>query len=415
MQTRFTDEQRQSKTIQLADDILRKCVHCGFCLATCPTYVLSGDERDSPRGRIYLMKEMFETGQGVLDVQRHLDRCLSCGSCETTCPSGVDYLKLASLGHSFVEEKGERSFLQRAKRHFLLSIMSNQSAFGLGLALGRMGKIFAPVLPAFARDILALVPPRQKAQTSLPVSGAAKKKRVILHEGCVQNPLRPNIDAATKRVLDRLGYEVISLPKFKCCGALADHMGKTERARVEAKRNIGAIMVEVEGQGVDAVISNASGCGTALKDHGHLMQDTELGREGAQVSELVKDLSEVLSDLSSLKAPASQDTTLAWQSPCSLQHGQNLGANIPDLLRHFGYDVAEPGEPHLCCGAAGTYMLLEPERAEALRTRKLACLAEKQPDIIVSANIGCISGLATKSDVPVRHYIEMIDLAMQDI
>lgn len=413
MQTNFTKDQLLDPDTLLAESILRKCVHCGFCLATCPTYVLDGDERDSPRGRIYLMKEYFETGEGAMDVQLHLDRCLTCGSCETTCPSGVDYLQLVDLGRTRLGKKSVRGEWSRFARRALITLMTNRRIFRWGLALGPMARPLYGFLPGRLRAMTTLLPAVQARVSEPSRMNAAKgqrKKRVALHLGCVQRDLRPGINEATIRVLTKLGCEVIVPPSFECCGALADHLGEKARARSEAARNIRAIKSAAGDEGFDAIISNASGCGIALKDYGHLFRNDEAMRKDAEhIAALTLDISQILEKLDLGPALAANGTRVAYQASCTLTHGQKITDAPKDILRHFGFDVVEPKEPHLCCGFAGTYNILEPVRSEELQKRKRRTLEALGADVVASGNIGCITGLAAGLDIPVLHTIELID------
>lgn len=421
MQTNFTEEQLADPDMALANDILRKCVHCGFCLATCPTYVLDGDERDSPRGRIYLMKRYFESGEGAQETLTHLDRCLTCGSCETTCPSGVDYLKLVDLGRSRLAEDNVRSPGARWLRKGLVTLLTNQTLFRTALRLGRWTKPAHVFLPTKLKAMTALLPARRLARspTSKPPVPAyepngAAKMRVAVHLGCVQKSLRPQVNEATLRALTKLGCEVVVPENFGCCGALADHLGEKERARADARRNIKAIMEAGGDEGFDAIVSNASGCGIALKDYGHLFRSDETMTEDAEtIASLTLDVSELLEKLIQDEPRPLSGTRVAWQASCTLQHGQKISEAPKALLRHFGYDVVEPKEPHLCCGFAGTYSILEPGRSGTLQDRKVASLEVLGADVIASANIGCMTGLGNAMDVPVLHMIELIDQALR--
>lgn len=416
MQTNFTPEQLQDPDTRLAENILRKCVHCGFCLATCPTYVMGGDERDSPRGRIYLMKEYFETGAGARDVQTHLDRCLTCGACETTCPSGVDYLRLADLGRMRVAKEKVRGAASTLGRRALIALLTKRSYFKAGLTLGRITRPFHGLLPSRLKPMARMLPEQSATRAHSPVpvpSQGERKMRVALHLGCVQKDLKPGINEATARVLTKLGCEVVMPPGFGCCGALADHLGEKERAKAEASRNVRAIQAAAGDEGFDAIISNASGCGIALKDYGHLFRDDESVRGDAEhVATLTLDISQVLEKLDLGPVRESNGRRVAYQASCTLAHGQKITDAPKNLLRHFGYEVVEPKDPHLCCGFAGTYNILEPERSGELQERKRKALEGLGADYVASGNIGCITGLAAGLDVPVFHTIELIDRAM---
>lgn len=417
MQTTFTDEQRQDPDIRLAESILRKCVHCGFCLATCPTYVVDGDERDSPRGRIYLMKEYFESGEGAKDVQTHLDRCLTCGSCETTCPSGVEYLHLADLGRTRLADAGVRPQSVTWARKALLALLTNERMFRVSLALGRWTRPFHRILPKRLKAMTQLLPEPRCRSVDLPALTRAqgpRKMRVVLHLGCVQKNLRPDINDATVRVLTKVGCEVVILDSFGCCGALADHLGEKDRAKMEARRNISAILEA--GEDFDAIVSNASGCGIALKDYGHLFRtDDDMKAVAEKVVALTLDVSELLERLDLAEPYPDRGIRAAYQASCTLAHGQKVREAPKKLLRHFGYEVVEPKDAHLCCGFAGTYSILEPERSSELRTRKIKTLEALGADVVASGNIGCVTGLGSAMDIPVVHMIELIDQAMADL
>lgn len=417
MQTNFTEEQRRDPDIRLAEAILRKCVHCGFCLATCPTYVLGGDERDSPRGRIYLMKEYFETGEGASEVQTHLDRCLTCGSCETTCPSGVDYLHLTDLGRTRLAKEGVRGRRDTWTRRKLLILLTDEHWFRTALTLGRWISPLHRFLPGILKNMVALLPESRSARVSLPAINpprSERRMRVALHTGCVQKSLRPQINQATVRVLTRLGCEVIILKGFDCCGAMADHLGEKRKAKSEARRNIAAILEATESEELDAIVSNASGCGVALKDYGHLFRNESAIRQDAEkIANLTLDISELLERLDVGAPRPAMAKRVAYQASCTLAHGQDITEAPKALLRHFGYDVVEPKDAHLCCGFAGTYNILEPERSKALTARKRETLEVLDVEVVASANIGCITGLDKAVAVPVVHMIELIDQAME--
>lgn len=419
MQTNFTPEQLQDPDTRLAESILRKCVHCGFCLATCPTYVIGADERDSPRGRIYLMKEYFETGKGAKDVQTHLDRCLTCGSCETTCPSGVDYLQLVDLGRARVAKEKLRGVASKLGRRWLISVLTTRRYFRAGLTLGRLTKPLHGLLPRNLKAMAGLLPEKRASRTLRSAPGplqGQRKMRVALHLGCVQKDLRPGINEATLRVLTKLGCEVVVPPGFECCGALADHLGEKERAKAEASRNIKAILAAAGDEEFDAIVSNASGCGIALKDYGHLFRaDKSMRKEAEHIAALTLDITQVLEKLDLGAAREGNGRRVAYQASCTLAHGQKITQAPKNILRHFGYQVVEPKDPHLCCGFAGTYNILEPERSDELQKRKRKTLEALDADCVASGNIGCITGLATGLDIPVLHTIELIDQAMDQV
>ncbi len=423
METRFTDEQRQLPRIQMVDEILRKCVHCGFCTATCPTYVLKGDELDSPRGRIYLIREMFESGKPAnAEVTLHLDRCLSCLSCMTTCPSGVDYMHLVDEARAFVEETGKRPLFERLLRASLSVIIPYPKRFGPVMVLSRLAAPLAGlagIVPGMkpVGAMLALAKGRPDKTNSNPSIGVhpaigEKKGRVGLLVGCAQQNLRPSINAATVRLLNRLGVEVIIPGAQVCCGSLEHHLGRENHSLAKARTNIAAFMQEIEGEGLDAIIINASGCGTTVKDYGHMLRLDNIWRERAQkVSQLTLDISEYLCSLDfSIKARV-KDAHITYHAPCSMQHGQKIKTQPVDLLRRAGFVVREPGESHLCCGSAGVYNIFQSEIADQLKARKLDNIAETDPQFIATGNIGCITQLQTGTDIPVVHMVELLDWA----
>ncbi len=399
-----------------AQRILRACVHCGFCLATCPTYQLLGDELDSPRGRIYLMKGMFE-GQPVSALtQHHLDRCLTCRACETTCPSGVQYGKLVDIGRHYLEQRQPRSTQDHFKRTALKTVLTSPWLFKPLLAAGRLVR---GLLPEPLRNKL---PMRQPAGLR-PVS--KHSRRMLLLEGCVQPDLAPNINAATARVLDRLGITVFSVPKAGCCGALAHHLADESAARLAMQRNIDAWWPHVT-QGVEAIVMTASGCGTQVKDYGYqLRHDPLYADRASQISALTRDLSEVLLkelegtpeerrlSLQSLGLrSASSAPRIAFHAPCTLQHGQKLKGVVEQLLTAAGAQLTPVPDAHLCCGSAGTYSLLQPELSHQLQVNKLKALTSGHPELILTANIGCLTHLAAGSSTPVRHWVEWLDTCL---
>jgi len=416
MQTNFTPEQLENPDIAQANDILRSCVHCGFCTATCPSYQVLGDELDSPRGRIYLIKDMLE-GDRAADEKTvtHIDRCLSCLACTTTCPSGVDYMHLVDMARAHIEDTYTRPLPDRLLRAILVSVLPYPRRFRLALRAARIGRWFRVLLPARLRTMIDLAPtalpavsPRDRAQV-FPATGT-RRARVALMQGCAQQVLDTDINDATIRLLTRLGCEVVIAPGGGCCGALAHHMGRTGNSHAAAARNVRAWMAEIMGEGLDAVVINASGCGTTVKDYGHMFRDDPLADDARRIADLAKDVSEVVADLE-LPECAASGLRVAYHAACSLQHGQKITAQPKQLLRDAGFAVQEPVDSHLCCGSAGTYNLLQPEIAGELKTRKQKALAATGADVIATGNIGCMVQLATGSNTPVVHVVELLDWA----
>ncbi len=418
MQTFFTPAQLADPDIKEANDILRACVHCGFCTATCPTFVLLGDELDSPRGRIYLIKDMLENNRAADErTVRHVDRCLSCLACMTTCPSAVHYMHLVDHARAHIEETYTRPLHDRLLRRLLAFLIPHPQRFRLALIAAVLAKPFASLLPSAVRAMLAMAPAWLK-----PVSPAdapqvfkaqgARKKRVALLTGCAQRVLEPQINEATIRLLTRHGAEVVVAAGAGCCGALVHHLGATGDAHDQARANIAAWTREVEGAGLDAIVVNASGCGTVVKDYGFMFRADPVWAERARrVSELTKDISEVMTDLG-LHAPAIKTgQTVAYHSACSLQHGQQIHSQPKALLEKAGFIVKDVPEGHLCCGSAGTYNMLQADLATALRDRKIANIASIKPDLVAAGNIGCITQLAQAAGVPVVHTVELLDWA----
>ncbi|MBS1129706.1 MAG: 4Fe-4S ferredoxin, iron-sulfur binding:Protein of unknown function cysteine-rich region [Proteobacteria bacterium] len=407
MDTKITDELRATHAGQIAEEILRKCVHCGFCTATCPTYQLLGDELDGPRGRIYLIKQVLE-GKAVTEKTRtHLDRCLTCRSCETTCPSGVKYSHLLDVGRAVVEEKLPRRLSDRLTRALLKTVLPNPALFAPAVAAGRLLK---PLLPSSLADKL---PPTQPDGRPWP-RPARHSRRMLALAGCVQPSLAPNINAATARVLDRLGIELFEETKAACCGAVRFHLNDQTAGKNDMRRNIDAWWPHVEA-GVEAIIVTASGCGVQVRDYGHILaDDVAYAGKSARISALCRDPSEILAaemaGLSPLlSAQAQQRGKLAFHSPCTLQHGLKLRGAIEQVLSMAGYELTPVADSHLCCGSAGTYSVLQPELAGRLRENKLAALNAGGPALVVTANIGCLTHLQAGNTLPVRHWIELID------
>lgn len=413
MQTHFTETQLQDPKLAEANKILRSCVHCGFCTATCPTYQVLGDELDSPRGRIYLIKEMLETGRPAdARTVKHLDRCLSCLACTTTCPSGVDYMHLIDQGRVYVEQTYKRPMSDRALRWMLAKILPYPTRFRLALFAAKLARPFAKLIPdPRLRAMLAMAPKTipPVSRNDDPQSFAAKqpqRMRVALMTGCAQKALNTDINDATIRLLQRLGCEVVIPQNMGCCGALTHHMGREAEAHSAASRNIAAFIAEKRRAGLDAIVINTSGCGTTVKDYGHMIGSPD----AAEISALTLDISELLQRLT-IPEGAPKRLTVAYHAACSLQHGQQIKTAPKDLLKRAGFTVVEPADSHLCCGSAGTYNLLQPEISQALRARKVQTLEAKRPDIIAAGNIGCMMQIGSATATPVVHTVELLDWA----
>ncbi|WP_439103242.1 glycolate oxidase subunit GlcF [Celeribacter marinus] len=419
MQTNFTPEQLTDPAIERANEILRSCVHCGFCTATCPTYAVLGDELDSPRGRIYLIKDMLENDRPADEkTVKHLDRCLSCLACMTTCPSGVHYMHLIDHARVHVEKTYKRPFMDRLLRWTLARIIPYPSRFRIALLGAKIGKPFRHFIPdprlkamlAMAPKVIPPVSRNDDAQV-FPALGE-RKKRVALMTGCAQKALDTDINDATIRLLTRLGCDVVVAKGAGCCGALTHHMGKESMSHASAAKNITAWMTEVHGEGLDAVVINASGCGTTVKDYGHMFRNDPLAADAATVAGLAKDVSEVLMTLDlAAHCDTPKDMKVAYHAACSLQHGQQIKTYPKDLLKQAGFAVTEPRDSHLCCGSAGTYNLLQPEISQNLKERKINTLSEKTPDVVATGNIGCMMQLGGGMNVPVVHTVELLDWA----
>ncbi|MDG1450653.1 MAG: glycolate oxidase subunit GlcF [Ascidiaceihabitans sp.] len=417
MQTMFTPEQLKDPAIERSNQILRNCVHCGFCTATCPTYQILGDELDSPRGRIYLIKDMLEN-ERVPDQKtvKHIDRCLSCLACMSTCPSGVHYMHLVDHARDYIEQKYKRPMSDRLLRWVLSRILPYPIRFRIALLGAKIGRPFARLMPdARLRAMLEMapkiIPPVSRnddPQTFAPK--VARKKRVALMTGCAQKALNTDINDATIRLLTRLGCEVVVAEGAGCCGALTHHMGKTAESHGAAAKNIRAWAAEMDGDGLDAIVINTSGCGTTVKDYGHMFRNDPLAADAARVAGIAKDVSEVLMDLD-LPTGADQQLTIAYHGACSLQHGQQIKTFPKDLLKRAGFKVVEPSDPHLCCGSAGTYNLMQPEISQQLRDRKVRSIEAKNPDIIAAGNIGCMMQIGSASGIPIVHTVELLDWA----
>jgi len=412
MQTKLAPEFQNTPDGLHAEAILRKCVHCGFCTATCPTYQLLGDELDGPRGRIYLIKQVLEGEMPTRKTQRHLDRCLTCRNCESTCPSGVQYGHLVDIGRKLVDERVPRPAGERAVRWALKEGLPSP----LFAPAMKIGQAVRGLLPASMKN---KVPARQ-ASGQRPRQDHARK--MLMLEGCVQPAMMPNINSATARVLDAAGIQVVSAAKAGCCGAVKFHLNDQDGGRAEMRRNIDAWWPYVE-QGIEALVMNASGCGVTVKEYGYILKDDPAYAEkAARISDLTRDLSELLPDIAeSLAASrpglmekiAASAPRLAFHPPCTLQHGQQLRGGVEQHLGRLGFDIqVSNNEAHLCCGSAGTYSVLQPEIAYQLRDRKLANLGDMAPEVIVSANIGCITHLQSGTATPVRHWVEVLDAAL---
>jgi len=418
MQTDFTLAQLADPDIAEANKILRACVHCGFCTATCPTYVLLGDELDSPRGRIYLIKDMLERDRPVpARLVTHIDRCLSCLSCMTTCPSGVHYMHLVDLARTRIEATHTRPLLDRILRSLLAWLVPHPNRFRLALAGAWFGRPFAKLAPGRLGAMLALAPRTLPSRSPVdrPQVFAAegpRRARVALLTGCAQQVLAPSINEATVRLLTRHGVEVVVAEGVGCCGALTHHMGREADALTSIKANVAAWNREAAGAGLDAIVINASGCGTTVKDYGFMLRnDAAWAEPAARISALAQDVSEFLTGLGLSVATRETGLTIAYQSACSLQHGQKVTAEPQALLSAAGFIVSEVPEGHLCCGSAGTYNILQPELAGRLRDRKLANIESLAPDAIATGNIGCLTQLAGATEIPMAHSVELLDWA----
>lgn len=404
MQTTLSDKARQLPRAEEAESILRSCVHCGFCNATCPTYQLLGDELDGPRGRIYLIKQVLEGNEVTEKTQLHLDRCLSCRNCETTCPSGVDYHNLLDIGRAVVDAAVPRPLGQRLLRESLRAVVPNATLFK---SLTQLGNTFRPLLPG---SLKIKLPSNITPAKSRPAVRHARK--VLMLEGCVQPGLSPNTNAATARVLDRLGISITPIAQAGCCGAVDYHLNAQEAGLNRARRNIDAWWPSVEA-GVEAIVQTASGCGAFVKDYGHLLRDDLAYADKARrISALTKDLVEVLRDEPLENLGVASDLRLAFHCPCTLQHAQKLGGAVESVLSRLGFNLTAVPDAHLCCGSAGTYSITQPELSQRLRDNKMNALESGRPEVIATANIGCQTHLAGAGRTPVRHWIELIEEAL---
>ncbi len=400
MQTNLCSTIRDTAAGREADRILRSCVHCGFCNATCPTYQLLGDELDGPRGRIYLIKQMLEGAQISHRTRLHLDRCLTCRNCETTCPSGVQYGRLLDIGRSQIERQAQRPAAERLRRWLLRRALLGRRGFAAALRLGQLAR---PLLPATMRAQI----PARVATGNRPMRRHAR--RMLLLEGCVQPVLAPQINAAAARVLDALGVEVLRTRVGDCCGAISQHLGATSEAREWMRRNVDAWWPHVEA-GAEAIVTTASGCGVMVKEYAHLLKnDAAYAARAARVAALACDIGEVLEREDLSRIAARPGWRIAFHAPCSLQHGQRLPGLVERVLAGLGYQLLPIADSHLCCGSAGTYSILQPQIAGRLRADKLRALQAGAPELIATANIGCQTHLAARAEVPVVHWITLLD------
>jgi glycolate oxidase iron-sulfur subunit len=418
MQTRFTEAQLADPDMRSSEQILRTCVHCGFCTATCPTYVLMGNELDSPRGRIYLIKDMLENNRpaSIREVT-HIDRCLSCLSCMTTCPSGVNYMHLVDHARAWIEKTYTRPWPERLLRRVLATVLPRPALFRLALLGAGLVKPLAKHLPGRVGAMLRLAPTRLPAPSPVdrpqvfPALGP-RRKRVALMTGCAQQVLSPSINEATIRLLTRHGCEVVVAEGAGCCGALTYHMGQEAPARRAAKANIDAWNREIDRGGLDAVVINASGCGTTVKDYGHMLrEDPTYAEKAARISGLTCDISELMEELGLAVPEAPSGLVVAYHSACSLQHGQQIREAPKALLRAAGFEIRDIPEAHLCCGSAGTYNIMQPEIAEQLKARKLGNIKSVGADLVAAGNIGCLTQIAEGAGIPALHTVELLDWA----
>ena len=422
MQTSFTPEQLRDPDTAVSNQVLRTCVHCGFCTATCPTFVLLGDELDSPRGRIYLIKDLLETGRpATQDVVTHIDRCLSCLSCMTTCPSGVNYMHLVDHARTYIERTYRRPWHERLLRAALGTLLTRPVLFRAGLLAARLARPFAGRLPGtgmFAQRLRAMLsmaprnlpPPSAIERPGVHRAQGERRGRVALLAGCAQQVLAPEINAATIRLLNRLGIEVVVPHDSGCCGALNHHMGQHAAALDRVRANVAAWSTEIDGEGLDAIVINTSGCGTVVKDYGFLLRTAEepWPSRAQKVSALALDISQFLARIGYAPTRPKPALRVAYHAACSLQHGQGITQEPKTLLATAGFAIVEPAEAHLCCGSAGTYNILQPAIAERLQTRKMGNLRAIQPDLIAAGNVGCINQLRG-GGIPVVHTIELLD------
>ena len=402
MQTNISEQFLDNPHIKDAETILRSCVHCGFCTATCPTYQLLGDELDGPRGRIYLVKQVLEGNQISHKTQSYLDRCLTCRSCETTCPSGVRYGRLVEIGREIVDQQVPRSWSEKITRYILRKVIPYPQRFGL---LYKTGLMLRPILPGIIKRKLPL--PR----TGTISTSTTKQRKMLVLQGCVQSVVTPQSNHAATDIFRKLGIELISAPSAGCCGAVSHHLSAPDEGLDFMRRNIDAWWPYIE-QGVEAIVITASGCGTVVKDYAELLKhDAEYSGRAEKVSALAKDACEILQDedLDALTVSTTANIRVAFHSPCTLQHGQQLNGVVETILQRAGFTLTEIPDSHLCCGSAGTYSILQPTLSQKLLTNKLSALQKAQPDVIATANIGCQMHIASKADVPVKHWLEIIN------
>ena len=421
MQTNFTAEQLMDPGVAESEKILRKCVHCGFCTATCPTYVTLGNELDSPRGRIYLIKDMLENNRPAdKQVVTHIDRCLSCLACMTTCPSGVNYMHLVDHARAHIEKTYKRPLMNRITRGLLALVLPYPGRFRASLYAARIGRPFAPLFRALPglkpmAAMLELAPasvpqPSKYAKPGSHAGTGQKRGRVAILTGCAQPVLKPGINEATIRLLNRIGVEVVVPEGEGCCGALVHHMGREHDALDAARKNVDAWTRAIDKGGLDAIIITASGCGTTIKDYGYMLrEDPAYAQKAARVSELAKDITEYLAGIE-MPAPVNgASMVVAYHSACSMQHGQKITTQPKALLKAAGFTVKDPPEGHLCCGSAGTYNIMQPEIARTLRDRKVRNIERTKPDLIATGNIGCMTQIAGGTDIPIIHTVELLD------
>jgi glycolate oxidase iron-sulfur subunit len=422
VQTSFTLTQLLDPQVASSEKILRACVHCGFCTATCPTYVLLGDELDSPRGRIYLIKEMLEQDKpATREVVKHIDRCLSCLACMTTCPSGVHYMHLVDHARERIEKTYKRPLIERALRGMLARVLTDPGLFRLAVVAGLIARPLAPILDVLGLHRMAAMlklTPRRKPAPPVERTGKAygpegkRRGRVAMLSGCINPVLAPSTNEAAIRLFNRHGIEVVIAAEEGCCGSLVHHMGREEEALIQARNNIDAWTREIEGAGLDAIIVTVSGCGTTVKDYGFMLRnDPAYAEKAARVSALARDVTEYVATLGLASRERTAPMTVAYHSACSLQHGQKITREPVELLRQAGFVVKDIPEGHLCCGSAGTYNILQPALANRLRARKIANIEMLKPDVIAAGNIGCITQLATRTTTPVVHTVELLDWA----
>tara|TARA_Y100000590_G_scaffold469127_1_gene655009 strand:+ start:1345 stop:2640 length:1296 start_codon:yes stop_codon:yes gene_type:complete len=417
MQTNFSESQLKNKDNHSAEKIFKKCVHCGMCNATCPTFKILGDELDGPRGRIYLIQDMLENEKKpTANVVKHIDRCLSCYSCMTTCPAGVNYMHLIDHGRKYIEQNYERPFFDKFLRSFLSKVLSNTEYFKIVSIFSKITKPFSFILPNKIKDMINLMPdsfPKKTLKYKEIYKAKTKKKiaRVALLTGCVQKEISPQINEATIRILNRHGVEVITPKKIKCCGSLSHHLGKNDDAYKNFKNNIITWYDEYLDGNLDAILSNTSGCGTTLKDYGFIFRnDKELKKKAKKISELSKDVSEYLSENLNLKIKKKKKKyRIAYHSPCSMQHGQKVHSQPIELLSKTKNDILEIPDGHICCGSAGTYNILQNKIAKQLLRDKVRNIESLKPNIISTGNIGCITQISIGTNIPILHTIELLD------